>query len=71
MADHFVSLSRGRQGNKYSDFTVNTVSTAGDTIEIRVTDTTMTVKDVMVALESFENFFGNSQQNNAFVFLNN
>lgn len=73
MADHFVSLTRGEQGFKYNDFTTGTSTTAGDTIELRVTDTTMTIKDVVLALEAFERFFENQQQTTTagFLFLNN
>lgn len=73
MADHFVSLNRGEQGFKYSDFATGVATTAGDTIELRVTDSTMTVKDVIVALEAFDRFFENQQQTTVagFLFLNN
>lgn len=72
MADHFVSLTRGEQGFKFNDFATGVATTAGDTIEVRVTDTTMTVKDVIVALEAFERFFENQQQTTTagFLFLN-
>lgn len=73
MADHFVSLTRGEQGFRFNDFTTGVATAAGDTIEVRVTDTTMTVKDVIVALEAFERFFENQQQTTpaGFLFLNN
>ena len=73
MADHFVGFSRGVQGFKYSDFTTGVATTAGLTIEVRVTDTTMTAKDVVLALEAFERFFENQQQMTTagFLFLNN
>jgi hypothetical protein len=63
MADHYVSLNRGVQGFKYSDFTTGTSTTAGDGIELRVLDgASFTKKDVLVALEAFERFFENAQQ---------
>jgi hypothetical protein len=73
MADHFVSLNRGEQGFQYADFTTGTSSTAGDRIELRVTDSSVTIKDVIVALEAFERFMENAQQTSTagFLFLNN
>lgn len=63
MADHYVSLNRGVEGFKYSDFTTGTSSTAGDAIELRVLDgASLTKKDVKVALEALERFFENAQQ---------
>lgn len=39
MANHFVSLNRAKlRVAKYTDFTTGTSSTAGDDIELRVTD---------------------------------
>ena len=39
MSNHFVSLNRGKlRAVKYTDFTTGTASTAGDDIELRVTD---------------------------------
>ena len=69
MADHYVSLNRGIQGFKYSDFTTGTSTTAGDAIELRVLDgASLTKKDVLVALEAFERFFENAQQVSAAEF---
>lgn len=63
MADHYVSLNRGVSGEKYSDFTTGTASTATDQIELRVKDgASLTRKDVDLALEAFERFFQNAQQ---------
>lgn len=63
MADHYVSLNRGVEGFKYSDFTTGTSSTATDKIELRVLDGAgLTKVDVIKALEAFERFFENAQQ---------
>lgn len=63
MADHFVSLNRGVQGFKYSDFTTGTSSTATDKVELRVLDSAgLTRLDVIQIIESFERFFQNPQQ---------
>lgn len=58
MADHYVSLNRGKDGLLSSDFTTGTGSTAGDHIELRVLDgASLTKLDVIRALEAFERFF--------------
>ena len=64
MADHYVALNQGVTGTKYSDFITGTASTAGtNQIELRIQDgTTISRKEVMLALEAFERFFENSQQ---------
>jgi hypothetical protein len=63
MADHFVSIKRGVEGTKYSDFTTGTASTAGDLFELRINDgVTPTKVEVLKALEAFERFFQNAQQ---------
>lgn len=63
MADHFVSLKRGVEGTKYSDFTTGTASTAGDLFELRIADGVTPKKvEVFKALEAFERFFQNQQQ---------
>ncbi len=73
MADHFVGLNRGQQGLAYSDWTTGAASTASLKMELRVTDSSVTKKDVMVFLESLETFIANAQESDAagFVFLNN
>lgn len=60
MASHYVSLARGVDGTKSSDFTTGTSSTAGDLFELRVLDG-VTPKNVEVikALEAFRRFFEN------------
>ena len=63
MASHYVSLNRGVEGTKYSDFTTGTSSTGTDQIELRVLDgASLTKVDVIKALEAFERFFENAQQ---------
>lgn len=66
MADHYVSIARGVEGTKYSDFTTGTSSTAGDLFELRIKDGVTPRKvEVMKALEAFERFFDNAQQASA------
>jgi hypothetical protein len=60
MADHFISLKRGTDGTKLSQFTTGTSSTAGDDVEVRIADVDgqgnpMTRKDVVVMLEGIVN----------------
>jgi hypothetical protein len=62
MASHFVSLKRGVEGSKYSDFTTGTSATT-DQFEFRVLDgVTPTKVEINKALEAFERFFENQQQ---------
>jgi hypothetical protein len=64
VADHYVALNQGVTGTKYNDFITGTATTAGtNQIELRIQDgTTMSRKEVLLALEAFERFFENSQQ---------
>lgn len=63
MANHFVSLARGIEGTKASDFTTGTASSAGDLFELRILDgVTPTKVEVLKALKAFEIFFENQQQ---------
>lgn len=65
MPDHFVSLARGVQGFKYSDFTTGIASNATALFEIRISDGVVpkpSKTEVLVALEAFERFFENAQQ---------
>lgn len=63
MADHFVSLNRGVEGFKNSDFTTGTSSTATDDIELRVLDgQSLTKLDVIKALDAFKRFFDDAKQ---------
>jgi hypothetical protein len=59
MSNHFISINRGKEGMKVSDFTTGTASTAGDDIELRIADVdaqgnALTRLDVVKALEAFE-----------------
>lgn len=63
MASHYVSLARGIEGSKMSDFTTGTSSAATDLFELRVLDgVTPTKTEVFKALEAFERYFQNAQQ---------
>lgn len=63
MASHYVSLTRGTEGSKYSDFTTGTSSAATDLFEFRILDGVTPKKvEVLKALEAIERFFENSQQ---------
>jgi hypothetical protein len=65
MANHFVSINRGKDGFKSSDFTTGASTTSGDDIELRVADgASLTRKDVQVALEALERFFENKDLTN-------
>lgn len=62
MASHYMSLNRGVEGTKESDFTTGTSSTGTDHIELRVLDgASLTKLDVVKALESFERLISNPQ----------
>jgi hypothetical protein len=61
MASHYVSLKRGVEGTKYSDFTTGTSATT-DQFEFRVLDgVTPTRVECIKALEAFERYFSNPQ----------
>lgn len=63
MASHYVSVARGIEGTKYSDFTTGAATTAGDLFEFRVLDGVTPKKvEVLKALEAIERFFENQQQ---------
>lgn len=63
MASHYVSLARGVEGMKASDFTTGTSSSASDLFEVRVLDgVTPSKVEVKKAMEAFERFFENQQQ---------
>jgi hypothetical protein len=63
MADHFVAVARGVEGEKYSDFTTGTSSAATALFEFRVLDGVTPKKtEVLKALKAIERFFENAQQ---------
>jgi hypothetical protein len=62
MADHFVGFSRGVEGFKASDFTTGAASTAGLSMELRVTDGAVRRVDVIKFLDAAKRFFENQQQ---------
>lgn len=62
MADHYLSLNRGKDGLKSVDFTTGTSSASSDAIELRIKDgASLSKKDVIVALEAFERYINNPQ----------
>jgi len=63
MADHFVAITRGLEGEKYSDFTTGTSSASTALFEFRVLDGVPPTKiEVNKALKAFIRFFENAQQ---------
>jgi hypothetical protein len=63
MPSHYVSLTRGLDGSKMSDFTTGTSSAATDLFEFRVLDgVTPTKVEVEKALDGFKRYFQNAQQ---------
>ncbi|HWU27350.1 MAG TPA: hypothetical protein VN154_13210 [Rhizomicrobium sp.] len=63
MASHYVSLPRGVEGSKYSDFNSGTSSSASDLFEFRVLDgVTPTKVEVHKALKAIARFFENAQE---------
>lgn len=62
MANHFFAINRGKDGFKFSDFTLGTSSSAAADFELRVADVdgqsnVVTRKDIHNALEAFERLF--------------
>jgi hypothetical protein len=63
MASHYVSLTRGTEGMKMSDFTTGTSSAATDLFELRILDGVTPKKaEVLKALKGFERYFENAKQ---------
>lgn len=63
MASHFVSLNRGQEGQRYSDFVTGAASSGNVGIELRLDDAAgYSKKDVVLALDAFKRFFENAQQ---------
>lgn len=62
MSRHYVSVARGVEGGKYSDFVTGT-SSSGALFEFSVLDGVTPKKvEVNKALEAIERFFENAQQ---------
>jgi hypothetical protein len=62
MADHYVAVARGVEGEKYSDFTVGTSSASTALFEFRVLDgVTPTKVEVRKALKALERFFADQK----------
>ena len=62
MADRFVAIARGVEGEKYSDFTVGTSSASTALFELRILDgVTPTKVEVRKALKAFERFFADQK----------
>jgi hypothetical protein len=63
MSDHYVSLTRGTEGEKYVDFVTGTSSASTALFEFRVLDGVTPKKvEVIKALDAFKRFFENAQQ---------
>jgi hypothetical protein len=64
MASHFVSLSRGVEGEKYVDFVTGAASSGeANGIEVRIDDAaTLTRTDVEKIMLAMTRFFENPQQ---------
>lgn len=63
MADHFVSIARGVEGTKSSDFTTGTSSDATALFEFRVLDgVTPKRTEVKKAIKAIDRFFDNAKQ---------
>lgn len=57
MSNHFIAINRGLAGQKISDFTFGTSSSASSDVEVRIADVDaqskpLTKKDVILALEA-------------------
>lgn len=63
MADHYVLLDRGVEGEKYSDFTTGAADTLTVLFAFRIHDGVTPKKaEVIKALDAFKRFFENAQQ---------
>lgn len=65
MSNHFYSINRGVDGFNINEIAQAATSTTGDDIELRVADgSSLTRKDVRIALEAFERLFATNDVNN-------
>lgn len=64
MASHFVSISKGKDGEKYVDFTTGAASSGeANGIELRIDDAnTLRAADVEKLILAVRRFFQNPQQ---------
>lgn len=70
MANHFVSTTRAKDQllDDLYNMTTGTATTAGDDIELRVADgSSLTRKDVLLALDKFKRFIENPKVSSAFI----
>lgn len=62
MADHFAGFSRGVEGSKASDFTTGAATSAGLSMELRITDGAVRKVDVIKFLEACKRFVEDPKQ---------
>jgi hypothetical protein len=62
MADHFVGFSRGVEGFKAVDFTTGTATSAGLSMELRITDGAVRKVDAIKFLEAAQRFIEDPKQ---------
>lgn len=70
MANHFVSTNKGTSGSLADlyNMTTGTSTTAGDDLELRVADgSSLSRKDVLLALDKFKRFIENPKVSSAFI----
>lgn len=61
MADHYVSINRGKTGQKMSEFTAGASATTADDLEIRIADAAgWTRLEIIQALEALELYHENT-----------
>jgi hypothetical protein len=69
MASHFVSLTRGKEGFQFNDFTTGT-STSGQVFELRLDDASGYRRvEVIKQLDAFIRFFENPALYNTAGFI--
>jgi hypothetical protein len=70
MANHYISINRGKDGSQATDFTTGASSTAGDDIELRIADgASLSRLDVVIALKAFERYLEENQGSATFPVL--
>jgi hypothetical protein len=69
MASHFVSLTRGLEGEQFSDFTTGT-STSAQVFELRLDDASAYRRvEIIKQLDAFKRFFENPALYNTAGFI--